>query len=956
MSAKKRVARKANAKKTIARKVKSTRKAAAKRTASARAAAKRTMRKVTKAGRSAAKKTMRKVAKARKSAAKKTAARLTRAKKTITKAAKTAAAKAKSPQVQSALAVGAVAASAAAATAIARVARKRRETASATTAPVAEAPETTPAQAEIPMQAPSEAQPAKAAPAKGPARATIAKTKPGGKLSAAAAKIGVPKTPTGREGFASPAPSPYKHVGTRPVRPDGLDKVTGRARFAADMVLPGMLHGHVLRSPHAHARIVSIDTKAALAMPGVKAVITRDDFPDLPPGNPMRDTAHNLMARDRVRYEGQVVAAVAASTRRQARAAAAAIKVEYEVLPHVMTVDEAMAPGAPILHDGMRTRGAQPPATQDSNVAMRSWFEAGNLDAGFAEADVVVERDFHTKPVHQGYIEPHAVVADSTQEDRSVVWCSSQGHFRVQQQTAAMLGWEVSQIKVLPAEIGGGFGGKTTIYLEPLAVLLSRKANRPVKIVMSRDEVFRATGPTPGTHIRVKLGAKKDGTLVAGKAWMAYESGAFGGFWAMVGAWCVFAPYRIPNYQVEALDVCVNRPVNIAYRAPSAPMAAFATETLVDEIAQKLGIDPIEIRLRNAVEQGDKSVQGPPYPVHGLRETLEAIRDCPQYKAPLGKNQARGVATGYWFNIGDASSATVHLAENGTAVVLTGSPDIGGSRASMALFAAEELGLPVERIKSGVADTDSVGYTDTTEGSRTTYATGWAVVEASRAIVQKLRERAAKMWSVDVSEVEWKDGVAVHTKGANEPLPLAKITAKAKATGGPLTASASINARGAGPGFCTQVFDVEVDRETGLVKIVRVTTAQDAGRAIHPSYVEGQMQGGVAQGIGWALNEEYIHNQKGVMENPGFLDYRIPVASDLPMIETLIVEVPNPAHPYGVRGVGEVGIVPPIPAIANAIARATGVRLTELPMSPVRVLEAIGSQQPVKRAAAAAGT
>ncbi|HVR29937.1 MAG TPA: xanthine dehydrogenase family protein molybdopterin-binding subunit, partial [Thermoanaerobaculia bacterium] len=742
-------------------------------------------------------------------------------------------------------------------------------------------------------------------------------SKQGSSKPASAKKSGVGAEPAS----ARSAKGQYKYVGTRPVRPDGLDKVTGRARFAADLVLPGMLHGHVLRSPHAHARIVSIDTSAALAMPGVKAVVTRDDFPDAVPGNPVSDVACNLMARDRVRYEGQVVAAVAATTRRQARAAAAAIEVEYEVLPHVLTVDEAMAAGAPLLHEGMFTRGVEPAPTQPSNVAMRSYFEAGSLDTGFAAADVVVEREFTTKPVHQGYIEPHAVVADSTQEDRSVVWCSSQGHFRVQQQTAKMLGWEPSQIKVLPAEIGGGFGGKTTIYLEPLAVLLSRKANRPVKMVMTRDEVFRATGPTPGTRIKVKLGARRDGSLVAGKAWLAYENGAFGGFWAMLGAWCVFAPYRIPNYQIEAYDVVVNKPVNIAYRAPSAPMAAFATETVLDEIAVELGIDPIEIRLRNAIKEGDPTVLGPPCPRIGLEETLRAIRDCPQYRAPLGPNQGRGVATGYWFNIGEQSSATVHLNENGTAIVLTGSPDIGGSRASMALMAAEELGIDDERIKPGVADTDSVGYTDTTEGSRTTYATGWAVVEACRAMVVKLRERAAKMWGVDVAEVEWRDGAAHHTKGANDPLPLAKITAKAKSTGGPLAASASLNARGAGPGFSTQVFDLELDPETGLVKILRVTTAQDAGRAIHPSYVEGQMQGGVVQGIGWALNEEYIHNRKGVMENAGFLDYRIPVASDLPMIDTLIVEVPNPAHPYGVRGVGEVGIVPPIPAIANAIAR-----------------------------------
>jgi len=892
----------------------------------------------------------------------------------VARASKKAGAKVSSKKALSALAV--TAAAAGAAVAGMAVAKKRRESKpmsppsrltpgkpASKPAPKpapksSAAPKTNPPADAIPASAPAEAHPEKAAPASRttPLKATVAKEKTG-KDSSGDAKIGVPAKGGGRPGFASSAPNPYKFVGTRPIRPDGLDKVTGRARFAADMRLPGMLYGHVLRSPHAHAKIKSIDTKAALAMPGVKAVITSEDFPALPAGHPMHDTSNNLMARDRVRYEGQVVAAVAATTRSQARRAAAAIKVDYEVLPHVLTVDEAMADNAPLLHDNMITRGIDPPPTKPSNIPMKMTFKGGDVDAGFAEADVVVERDFFTKPVHQGYIEPHAAVADATQEGKAVVWCSSQGHFRVQSQTAAMLGWETQQVKVLPAEIGGGFGGKTTIYVEPLAVALSRKSNRPVKIVMSRDEVFRATGPASGTHIKLKLGAKKDGTLVAAKAWLAYENGAFGGFWGMLGGWCVIAPYKIPNYFVEAYEVVVNKPVNIAYRAPSAPPAAFATETLVDEIAEKLGIDPIEFRLKNAAKQGDPSLQGPPYPVIGVKETLEAIRDSDHYKSKLtGKNQGRGVATGYWFNIGEASSATIHLNENGTAVVLTGSPDIGGSRASMALFAAEELGIPVDRIKPGVADTDSVGQTDTTEGSRTTYATGWAVVEAARAVVQKLRERAAKMWSVDVSEVEWKDGQAVHTKGEKDALPLAKITAKAKSTGGPITASVSLNARGAGPGFCTQVFDVEVDPETGYVKVLRVTTAQDAGRAIHPSYVEGQMQGGVVQGMGWALNEEYIHNQKGVMENPGFLDYRIPVASDLPMIETLIVEVPNPAHPYGVRGVGEVGIVPPIPAIANAIADAVGVRMTELPMSPVRVLDAIGKQQRSKRAQAAAGT
>lgn len=733
----------------------------------------------------------------------------------------------------------------------------------------------------------------------------------------------------------------YKWVGTRPVRHDGLEKVIGRARFAADLTLPRMLYGHVLRSPHAHAKIVSIDTAVAEAMPGVKAVITAADFPQ---PHPKDTVSQNLMARDKVFYEGQMVAAVAASTRRDAKAAAAKIVVQYEELPHVLTVDEAMAEDAPLLHGDLLTKGVEPAPTKASNIANRTVFERGDWEAGFAEADVVFEQEFTTKVVHQGYIEPHAVVADTSKDDRSVVWCSSQGHFMVRSKTAEMMGWEPSQLKVIPAEIGGGFGGKTTIYLEPLAVKLSQKAKRPVKMVMNRDEVFRATGPTPGTRIRVKLGAKNDGTLVAGKAWLAYENGAYPSIWGMLGGMCVFAPYDIPNFHIEAFEVVVNKPVNIAYRAPSAPMAAFATETVLDQIVRQLKADPIELRLQNAVEEGCRKPEGPKYPVIGFKETLQAIKNHPNYAKPLGANQGRGIASGYWFNIGESSSATVNLNENGTAVVVTGSPDIGGSRASMALMAAEELGLDVKLIQPVVADTDSVGFTDVTEGSRATFATGMAVVNACRQLVVELRKRAAIMWDVDVEEVEWTEGNAHHKAHKEEPLALAQITKAAKKTGGPLTATGSVEARGAGPAFSTQMVDVEVDPETGAVKILRYTTAQDAGIAIHPSYVEGQMQGGVAQGIGWALNEEYIHNTKGVMENPGFLDYRVPVASDLPMIETIIVEVPNPAHPYGVRGVGEVGIVPPIPAIANAIHDAVGVRMRDLPMSPIAVLDALNKK------------
>lgn len=739
----------------------------------------------------------------------------------------------------------------------------------------------------------------------------------------------------------------YKWVGTRPIRPDGLDKVTGKAQFGADLTLPGMLFGKVVRSPHAHARILSIDTTTAASMLGVKAVITGSDFPDLAANGAYPsdiDVANNAIARDKVLYEGHVVAAVAATTRELAEAAAKAVEVSYEVLPHVLTVDEAMADNAPLLHENMITKGVEPAPEQPSNIASRIVHERGDLEQGFGEADVVIEKEFTTKPVHQGYIEPHAAVADANNDGRANIWCSSQGHFAMRAYTATVLGVSQGTLKVTAAEIGGGFGGKTVIYLEPLAVRLSQRAGRPVKLVMDRDEVFRATGPTSGTRIKVKMGISNSGELTAAEVWMAFEAGAYAGSPVGAAGMTVIAAYDIPHFLVEGYDVVCNKPRVAAYRAPGAPMAAFAVESVLDELARSIDMDPIEVRLANAAVEGTQASYGPKFPRIGFVETLEAIKEHPNYTAELGPNQGRGVAAGFWFNAGMNSSATVHINENGTATVVTGSPDIGGSRQSMALMAAEELGIPYESIKPVVADTETVGFNDVTGGSRVTLATGAAVVDACRLVIEDLRARAAKTWDVEIDQVEWVDGQAQHVDGSQPPLSLNALAAKSGRTGGPISANASLNARGVGAAFSAQLCDVEVDPETGVTRVVRYLTAQDAGRAISPDYVEGQMQGGVVQGIGWGLNEEYIHDENGGMENPSFLDYRMPVASDLPMIECSIVEVPNPAHPYGVRGVGEVGIVPPMAALANAINDATGVRLTDLPMTPIKVLEALNEQ------------
>jgi CO/xanthine dehydrogenase Mo-binding subunit len=746
----------------------------------------------------------------------------------------------------------------------------------------------------------------------------------------------------------------FKWVGTRPIRPDGVPKVTGLAQYGSDLAMPGMLVGRILRSPHAHARIRSIDIAKAAALPGVKAVVTSTDFPEqkfeyVGPERVAQNFWHmtrNIMAREKALYEGHAVAAVAAVSKTIADEALSLIAVDYEVLPHVIDVDEAMKPDAPLLFPDLITRGVEPPP-KPSNISKRVEYNMGDLESGFAAADEIVEMSFKTAPVHQAYIEPQGCVARCDADGQGELWSSSQGHFVVRAYTAQLLGMKLGDLRVYPAEIGGAFGGKTVIYVEPVALMLSRKSGHPVKIVMSREDVFRATGPTSGASMAVKIGVKRDGTIVAADGLFKLQAGAFPGSPFMSTCMCAFAPYEIPNARTIGYDVVCNRPKVAAYRAPGSPIGAFAVESVLDVLAQKIGMDPLKLRLKNAAKKGSQMLSGAKLAHNGYAETIEALLNHPGYKTPLGKNQGRGVASGYWFNGGGESSATMHVNEDGTVVVATGSPDIGGSRASMAIMAAETLGIDYDRVRPIVADTASVGYAHLTGGSRVTFATGMAVVDTTKKIIQELCVRAAKLWDVDPEGVVWEDGCAKPASsnvGDFKPLSLKEIAAKRAQTGGPIVAAAAVNPGAVAPGFATQFCDVEVDPDTGKVKILRFVAAQDVGRAIHPSYVEGQIQGGVTQGIGWALNEEYIYDSRGCMENPGFLDYRIPVASDLPMIEPVMVEVPNPGHPYGAKGAAEVNICPPMAAIANAIERAIGRRLTELPMSPPKVLAAIDAR------------
>jgi len=738
------------------------------------------------------------------------------------------------------------------------------------------------------------------------------------------------------------APQKFRVVGTRPLRPDGIDKVTGRARFGADATAPGMLIGKILRSPHPHARIRSINTAKAAKLPGVKAIVTRDDFEERDPA--LRDVLRNIMARDKALYDGHAVAAVAATSASVARKALKLIEVDYELLPHVTDVDEAMKPGAPVLHSDMITANVDPVPKKASNVAARHEFGHGDPEVGFRQADVVIERTFKTEATHQGYIEPHACLASVGPDGQGELWVCTQGHYMVRNTCAALLGMDVSKLRVTASEIGGGFGGKTTVFIEPVALALSRKANRPVKIVMSREEVFRASGPTSSSSIRVKIGVTKSGRITGADAEIRFQGGAFAGSPVDLGAMSAFACYDLENVRAVGYDVVTNRPKQAAYRAPGAPMVAFAVESVIDELAKKIGMDPIELRLKNAAKEGTRSSYGPKYNRIGLIECLEAARRHPHYAAPLGPNQGRGVAAGFWFNFGGQTCVSLNVNIDGTVALAVGTPDIGGSRASMCLMAAEELGIEYDKVRAIVADTSSLGYNDISEGSRVTFSSGLATIQAARDAINKLCARAAKIWGIPAEAVVWENGYA-KPAGANagnfEPLSLAEIARTAANTGGPIAGHYEVNADGAGVSFAVHLCDAEVDRETGRVLVKRYTVVQDAGKAIHPSYVEGQYQGGAAQGIGWAINEEYVYGKDGRLQNPGFLDYRVPVASDLPMIDTVIVEVPNPGHPYGVRGVGETSIVPPLAAIANAVSAAAGVRLTELPMSPPRVLKAI---------------
>lgn len=745
-------------------------------------------------------------------------------------------------------------------------------------------------------------------------------------------------------------------IGTRPIRHDGLDKVTGRAIYGPDFKATGMLHGRILRSPHAHALIHGFDLTAAQALPGVRAVVTGSDLPEPLTRDDRLGTFGgqpcipfgNVMAREKVLYRGHAVAAVAATTAEIAEQALKLIKVDYEALPPVMRGRDAMQPGAPLLHPEITTltlagrgRGDREEGATPSNVATHHQVRHGDAEAGFKAADVIVEREFDIGNAHQGYIEPHNATALWNPDGAITIWCSSQGTFRIRDQVAQVLRVPPSRIKVVPLEVGGGFGGKVPAYIEPVAAVLSRQTGRPVRILMNRHEIFEGTGPAASAYVRAKLGATKEGRLTAAELELVYDAGAYPG--SPVGAGMgALDLYRIEHVAIDGYDVVVNKPKVAPYRAPGAPQAVFAVESVVDELCQQLSLDPIAFRLINAVRQGDRSPEGVAFGKIGFVPMLEAARQHPHYTAPLtGPNQGRGVAACSWHVGGSNAACVINVNIDGTASLVEGAVDIGGTRVAIAMAAAEVLQIPAEDVHPAVVDTDSIGWTSGTTGSSTAYKGSWAAHDAALDVITQMRQRAARIWETDIEGVSYVNGVFQSSRSADAQMTFKQLAARLNTTGGPISGQAALTPRGGGASFTIVIVDVEVDPDTGKVQVLRCTALEDVGRALHPSYVEGQIQGGVVQGIGWALTEAYDFDPHGRMLNASFLDYRMPTTLDVPMIDTVLFEFPSPNHPFGVKGVGEPPIVPPLPAVANAVARAVGVRPTTLPINPGRLLEAL---------------
>ncbi len=757
-------------------------------------------------------------------------------------------------------------------------------------------------------------------------------------------------------------------VGASVPRADASDKARGRAIYTEDMVLPGMLHGALLGSPYPAARIVGYDVSAALALPGVRAVLTGEDIPQRRWGGFIDD--ESALAVGRVRYVGEPVAAVAAVDRATARAALALIEIDYEEELPVLTIDDALAPGAPLVHPDFDSYSLAPgQADLGPNEVSRQELSQGDVDGAWSECDVVVEDVYEVPAQSHVYIEPCAALAEVAADGRITVWSSNQSIYKVQATVAKYLGLPMSKVRAITPTVGGAFGGKTGVTIQPIAVLLAQATGRPVRLALSREDDMTMMRSRHAARVRVKTGALKDGTIHAIDLDVVYDGGAYAEESAAVlgyGLLMARGPYKIPHCRLRGRVVYTNKLRAGAFRGFGNPQVTFATEQQVDRIADALGRDPIDLRLQNAVDAGDTWIGGQTITSCGFRECLEAARDAADWGR---RRQATPAVGGRRRGIGVASvahicgllgtSAIVRLLEDGTVTVNTGAVDLGqGSDIVLAQICAEALRLDLDQVNFVPPDTDAAPYNWGTGGSRVTYMVGRAIAGAAARVVEQAFAHAAELMECSPDDLELRDGGRVGIVGIPEKsVSLGEISQRAHyAAGGPIIGSEGLvydgepfNPKAAVMKhfpfgrigtyvFGAQIVEVEVDEVTGKIDVVEAWSAHDVGRAINPVAVEGQILGGLVQGLGYALTEELVW-QDGQPINATMMDYKVPGSLDVPHgLHPIILETAEPSGPFGAKGVGEPPIIGAAPAAANAAAHATGKRFTTIPMTPERVL------------------
>lgn len=754
------------------------------------------------------------------------------------------------------------------------------------------------------------------------------------------------------------APPATKTIGQPTKRIEGGEKVTGVTRYVDDLHIPGTLHARLVHSRYAHAEIISIDTSAAKEVPGVVAVYTGKDTH--PEGPEPSDRHHSMLARDKAIYYGQPVAVVLATSEVAAEEAVDLVNVEYHDLGAVVDPIKGMSKDSPVIRSkeatGDWSEGEAHAAVgggsdtvdlsqYSDNVTNAVRFTRGDIEKGFAEADQIVERTYRSGFVHQGYIEPHATMAVPDPLGKLTIYTMTQGAFYTRKATAGVLGLNENDIKVINMEVGGGFGSKA-VLLEPLCGWLALREHKPIKMVYSRAEEFTSATPAPGSVIDVKVGAKNDGTITALQAKLVYDSGAYSSSPYNIGAILLGSYYQTDNLHVDAFEVLTNKPGVGAYRAPGAPQATFAIEQAVDELAGKIGMDPVEFRLKNASDEGMPQVNGTPWPRIGLKQILETIRDHPLWKnRPKDEKSGKavGMAIGGWPGGVEPCTANVKLNTDGSVVLQVGHSDITGTNTTFAMLVADVFGTDLDKVKVENADTDSAPYAGMAGGSKTTFTVGAAVMKAAAKAREEVLAIASSELEASPEDLEMVDGV-VRVKGTDQQLTVAEIANMSMGFGAkyePVYGVGKSAHNDRAPGFSGQIAELEVDQDTGQIKLTNYVTIQDVGKALNPAAVEGQMLGGTAQSIGFGLYETMTYGEDGQLISETLMDYGLPKANQIPSMETIIIEIPSRSGPYGAKGVGEPPIVPGPAAIANAFAAATGVRITEMPLTPERVIKAL---------------